>query len=220
MCDRAVAASVPGMICTPPVLASWRALGDQPPRPAPPADTDPHARLLAGLHGRVVEIGAGTGPTFAAYPARVTEVLAVEPDAGRRVLARAAAAAASVPVTVVNGVAEDLPVDDRSADAVVCSLVLCSVADVAAMAEIRRVLRPEGQLRFFEHVIAPAGPLRALQRLAGPLWPRLADGCHPDRDSVAAITAAGFALERADTFASRYRRLIPPVPRVLGVARA
>ena len=199
MCGRAAAASVPSMTCTPPTPT----------------------RLLAGLSGHVVEIGAGTGATFAAYPPRVCDVLAVEPNPERRAPARAAAAAAPVPITVVDGVAERLPVADHSADAVVCSLVLCTVADVpTALAEIRRVLRPDGELRFFEHVVAPRGPLRVLQRLAGPLWPHLADGCHPDRDSVAAITAAGFTLEHSQTSASRFPRLIPPVPRVLGVARA
>lgn len=219
MWGRAAGATVLAMCCTP-RLAPLLAREAPTPRPAP-LDGDPHVRLLAGLSGDVLEIGAGTGRTFAAYPRPVARVLAIEPDPDRRALARAAAASASVPVTVVDGVAEDLPVGDRSVDAVVCSHVLCSVADVPrALDEIRRVLRPGGELRFYEHVIAPAGPLRVLQRLAGPLWSRLADGCHPDRDTVAAIANAGFALEHVRTYGSRHPRLLPPVPRVLGIARA
>jgi SAM-dependent methyltransferase len=152
--------------------------------------------LVAGLAGRVIEVGAGDGLNFEHYPATVTEVVAVEPEP--RLRARAAQrAAARTGITVVDGTAEALPAEDASIDAVVACLVLCSVADQAvALAEIRRVLRPGGELRFHEHVVARgragATVQRALDRSG--VWPHLAAGCHLARDTEAAIRAAGFAI--------------------------
>jgi ubiquinone/menaquinone biosynthesis C-methylase UbiE len=160
-------------------------------------------RLLAGLSGRVVEPGAGTGLNFPHYPATVTEVVAVEPEAYLR--ERAAAAAGGVPlrVTVVAGTAARLPLDDASVDAAVASLMLCSVADQgAALAEIFRVVRPGGELRFYEHVAGdPGSTLRRVQRSVDPLWTRMAGGCHLTRDTATAIEAAGFAIEECERFA-------------------
>lgn len=105
--------------------------------------------LLAGLSGQVLELGAGNGLNFAHYPVEVTRVLAVEPEPHLRALAIDSAAKAAVPVEVVDGVADRLPAGESSIDAAVASLVLCSVPDQAsALDEIRRVLRPGGQLRF------------------------------------------------------------------------
>src|SRR4051794_5210796 len=115
---------------------------------------------LAGLSGRVLELGAGNGLNFAWYPEAVSEVVAVEPEPTLREAAVAAAGQASVPVTVVGGVADALPFDDESFDAAVASLVLCSVPDQArALAELRRVVRPGGELRFYEHVQARLQPM-------------------------------------------------------------
>ena len=112
-------------------------------------------RLLAGLRGRVIELGAGSGVSFAYYPAAVTELVAVEPEAHLRAMAQEAAAEAPVPVRVVEGVADDLPAEDASMDAGVVTAVLCSVPDpAAALRELARVIRPGGELRFFEHVAA------------------------------------------------------------------
>jgi ubiquinone/menaquinone biosynthesis C-methylase UbiE len=160
--------------------------------------------LLAGLTGRVIEVGAGNGLNFAHFPAGVTEVVAVEPEPYLRRLGLAAARQAAAPVQVVDGVAEDLPAADASFDAGVASLVLCSVRDQQrALAELYRVIRPGGQLRFFEHVRAE-GPAHArVQRLADTLWPLLAGGCHTSRDTLGAITAAGFRL-------GSYRRMRIP----------
>jgi ubiquinone/menaquinone biosynthesis C-methylase UbiE len=184
--------------------------------------TDHRRRLLEGLSGRVVEVGAGHGLNFQHYPPAVTDVLAVEPEATLRAQAERAAAAAPVPVTVVAGTAEALPLGDGEADAVVASLVLCSVPDQAvALAEARRVLRPGGELRFYEHVIARCQPRRAILQFAdrSGLWPKIAGGCHPARDTGAAIEDAGFTLERCERFMFRASALEPSVPHILGVAR-
>ncbi|MDP9864142.1 MULTISPECIES: class I SAM-dependent methyltransferase [Streptosporangium] len=158
--------------------------------------------LLAGLSGQVIEVGAGNGLTFAHYPPTVARVLAVEPEPRLRRLARAAARAAPVPVEVVGGLADRLPGGDRTFDAAVVSMVLCSVPDPdSALREIRRVLKPGGQLRFLEHVRADSAGLVRVQRLLdATVWPRLAGGCHTGRDSAAAIERAGFVMERLERF--------------------
>lgn len=122
--------------------------------------------MLAGLAGRVVEVGAGNGLNFAHYPMTVSDVVVVEPEAHLRKLAATAAAEARVPVTVVDGTADRLPLDDASCDAAVWSLVLCSVADEdGALAEVRRVLRPSGELRFYEQVIDNSQRIARVQRI-------------------------------------------------------
>ena len=178
-------------------------------------------RLLAGLRGRVVEVGAGNGLNFTHYPAEVDEVVAVEPEAHLRSLAEDAAARARVRVTVIDGTASRLPVHDASCDGAVASLVLCTVPDQqAALAELRRVLRSGGELRFYEHVVSRDRRLARVQRAAdATLWPRLAGGCHAARDTGAAIAAAGLAVERQERFAFRPSPLMPAIPHILGVAR-
>ncbi|MGX2998504.1 class I SAM-dependent methyltransferase [Streptomyces sp. JNUCC 64] len=155
------------------------------------------AELLAGVRGRVIEIGAGNGLNFAHYPPTVSEVVAVEPEPALRRLALAAAREAAVPVDVVPGVAEALPVRDGAFDAVVLCLVLCSVREPGpALAEAHRVLRPGGELRFFEHGRAPGRRMAAAQRgLDRTVWPFLFGGCHAGRDPLAEIGRAGFAVD-------------------------
>ena len=144
--------------------------------------------LLAGLSGRVIEVGAGTGLNFPRYPVSVREVVAVEPEPYLRGRAAAAAAGAPVPVRVTDGTAAELPAAGGEFDAVVVSGVLCSVGDVpAALAEFSRVLRPGGQLRFWEHVRSRDPAYARFQRAADLAWPRLMGGCHVHRDTLAAI---------------------------------
>ncbi|WP_344980554.1 class I SAM-dependent methyltransferase [Streptosporangium fragile] len=158
--------------------------------------------LLAGLSGKVIEVGAGNGLTFAHYPPTVARVLAVEPEPRLRRLAQENARRALVPVEVVGGLADRLPAEDASFDAAVVSLVLCSLPDQAsALRELRRVLRPGGELRFLEHVRADSPGMIRLQRLLdATVWPRLFGGCHTARDTVTAIGQAGFTIERLERF--------------------
>lgn len=158
-------------------------------------------RLLMGLIGRVVEVGAGNGLNFSHYPGTVTEVIAVEPEPYLRAQAGLAAQNASVKVTVVNGDAEHLPVEDASVDAAVTSLVLCSVGNpAAALTEIRRVLRPGGELRFYEHVCASDARLARIQRVVDPIWSRFAGGCRLSRSTLETIQAAGFIVDECEQF--------------------
>jgi ubiquinone/menaquinone biosynthesis C-methylase UbiE len=160
--------------------------------------------LLAGLEGRVIEVGAGSGLSFSHYPASVEEVLAVEPEPYLRQLARQAAVKAPVPVRVVAGTAEKLPADDGSFDAAVVSLVLCSVPDQqAALHELLRVLRPDGSLHFYEHVRSERPGMARLQDLVDRVWPLVSGGCHSGRDTERSIAGSGFRIERCRRFEYR-----------------
>jgi len=177
------------------------------------------SELVAGLAGRVLELGAGTGLSFRHYPPEVERLLAVEPEPTMRAKAAEAVREAACDVELVDGTADALPAAAGSLDAAVVSQVLCSVPDQArALAELRRVLRPGGELRFYEHVRAPAGSGRRVQRaLDATVWPPLMGGCHLARDTEAAIAAAGFEIAAI----RRFRFGAPPAaPHILGTATA
>jgi ubiquinone/menaquinone biosynthesis C-methylase UbiE len=183
--------------------------------------TEHRRRLLHGLSGTVLELGAGHGLNFPHYPGEVAEVIAVEPEPTLRAQATKAAASAPVPIRVLGGVADHLPIEDESVDAAVASLVLCSVPDQHhALAELRRVLRPGGQLRFYEHVIPNCQPKRVLLQAVdhSGLWPRIAGGCHPARDTTDAITRCGFQIQTIERIMFAASRLEPSIPHILGRA--
>lgn len=178
-------------------------------------------RLVAGLSGQVVEVGAGTGVSFPYYPAEVTKVLAVEPEPTLRAMAARSAERAPVQVDVVDGVAERLPADDQAFEAAVVSLVLCTVSDPrAALDEIHRVIRPGGQLRFVEHVRARSAALYGVQRVMDTtIWPLLFGGDQVGRDTVRTIEEAGFKIVRTEQFEFPEMRIrLPSSRHILGIA--
>jgi ubiquinone/menaquinone biosynthesis C-methylase UbiE len=160
---------------------------------------DRRRRLLAGARGTVLEIGGGTGANLAHYR-NVDRVTIAEPDPFMRSRIGPKLEDARVPVEVSAAGAEALPFPDGSFDTVVSTLVLCTVPDqAAALDEVRRILRPGGRLLFIEHVRA-AGSMARWQDRLEPLWRRLFGGCHPNRDTVAAIEEAGFEIETFESF--------------------
>src|SRR5215211_4326052 len=156
-------------------------------------------RLLAGARGAVLEIGGGTGANLAHYR-DVDRVTIAEPDPFMRNRIGPKLEDAPVPVEVSAAGAEELPFPDGSFDTVVSTLVLCTVPDQeSALDEVRRVLRPGGRLLFIEHVRAAGSTARWQDRLE-PLWGRLLGGCHPNRDTGAAIEKAGFEIDTFESF--------------------
>jgi SAM-dependent methyltransferase len=156
---------------------------------------------VAPARGRILEVGAGTGLNLAQYPAGAT-VVACEPDPGlhARLEARAAASAASVEV-VLGGV-PGLPFGDGSFDTVVCILVLCTVENVTgAVDEIHRLLAPDGQVLFLEHIVGRSHLTAAVQRTLSPAWAALAAGCRLDRDTVGALRAGRFVISDCERLA-------------------
>jgi ubiquinone/menaquinone biosynthesis C-methylase UbiE len=180
------------------------------------------AELLAGLSGRAIEVGAGNGRNFGHYPSTVTEVLAVEPEPRLRASALRAATEVPMPVRVVDGLADRLPAEDDSFDAGVASLVLCTVPDQdSALAELRRVIRPGGELRFYEHVVSRRpGAARVERALDATVYPRLSGGCHLARDTLAAIERAGFQIRTSRRFGFGPSSVGPQIAHILGTATA
>jgi ubiquinone/menaquinone biosynthesis C-methylase UbiE len=177
--------------------------------------------LLAGLSGRVVEVGPGNGINFEHYPATVEELVAAEPEPYLRRQAERTATSIAIEIRVVDGTADALPLEDGSVDAVVVAGVLCSVPDQeAALAELRRVIRPGGELRFYEHVRSRRPGFARYQDAVAFVWPRLMGGCEPNRETLAAIERSGFRVERCRGFGFPHdARAYPVAPRILGVAR-
>ena len=159
--------------------------------------------LFGDLAGDVLEIGPGGGPNLRFFSPGVRWI-GVEPNPHMHSYLRADAERQGIAVDLRLGAADALPADDASLDAVVSTLVLCSVPDQArALAEIRRALKPGGRFVFIEHVAAARGTrLRRTQDLVRPLWQMLGDGCRPNRETWQTIADAGFAqvhLEHFDT---------------------
>lgn len=156
------------------------------------------AALARDLNGRVLDLGAGTGLNLPRLLG-AGRYVGVDPDPAMLKRARPRAAAAAVPAALVLARGEQLPFPDGAFDTVLATLVFCTVPDVpAALAEIRRVLRPGGTLLFLEHVRSPSRSMAALQDALTPLWRRCFGGCHVNRDTLRALREAGFAPEVAE----------------------
>ena len=153
-------------------------------------------RVAAAAQGRVLEIGIGSGLNLPFYSPAVSEVLGLEPSARLIAMAQRAADESAQRVRLVEGSAEAIPLDAQSVDSVVTTWTLCSIPNAgAALAEMRRVLRPGGRLLFVEHGRAPDASVCAWQNRLTPLWRRLAGGCHLNRPIRAMIEDAGFAID-------------------------
>lgn len=154
---------------------------------------------LRGVHGRVLELGVGTGRNLPLYPSAVEHLFGIDPDEVMLGRAEKRARRLPFPVELLLVSAEELPFDDGSFDAVVSTLVFCPVSDPpTALSEVRRVLKRGGEFRLLEHVRMEREPVAWLQERATPLWKRVAGGCHLDRDTLAAVREVGFEVERVE----------------------
>ena len=173
--------------------------------------------LFAQVQGDVLEIGPGTGPNLSYYPTDI-HWIGVEPNPFMHSYLSKEAERLGLDIDLRSGNAQQLDVEDNSMDAVVSTLVLCSVDNLAAtLQEVLRVLKPGGRFYFVEHVAAPEGTgLRRIQRWVRPFWKTLGDGCHPDRETWVAIEKAGFEHVSYQHF----RADLPPIvsPQIIGIA--
>ncbi len=178
--------------------------------------------IAGGARGRVLEIGAGTGANFPYYNDHAEEIFATEPDPYMLQRARRRAEKVGRPIELRQASAENLPFDNASFDTVVSTLVMCSVGDpLLALSEVRRVLKPSGELRMYEHVRYEYAFGAFWQDLITPLWRWVGAGCHPNRDIASAVREVGFEFERIEL--TKPHPPIPPMifvrPHIKGVAR-
>jgi ubiquinone/menaquinone biosynthesis C-methylase UbiE len=167
----------------------------------------PRRRTLARATGRILEIGFGTGRNLPYYPPGVQRIEAIDPDVDLDRYSQPRIAASSIAVDFHHLDAQHLPFEDARFDTVVCTLTLCSIADVAhALCEVKRVLKPGGQFLFLEHGLSPDPAVVRWQRRLNPLQQRLGGGCHLDRDSVALVREAGLQLGDVEQY---YLRRVP-----------
>jgi ubiquinone/menaquinone biosynthesis C-methylase UbiE len=155
-------------------------------------------RTIGAAEGRVLEMGVGSGLNLPLYGSRVASVVGIEPSPP--LLRHARRHVANVTIELLEGTAEMLPLADESIDTVVTTWTLCTIPDpVRALAEARRVLRPDGALLFVEHGRVPEPSVARWQDRIDPLWNRLAGGCHLNRPIDVLIQSVGFRLERLET---------------------
>lgn len=157
--------------------------------------------VCQGLHGRVLEIGFGSGLNVDHYPTAVSEVVAVEPSDVAWHLAERHVGGAPVPVRRGGLDGQRLPFEDASFDSALSTFTLCTIPDLAAaLAEVRRVLEPGGELHFVEHGLAPEAGVQRWQRRITPLWSRVAGGCHLDRPIQEHVASAGLEVVEIERF--------------------
>ncbi len=178
-------------------------------------------KLQAGLarraRGEVLEVGFGAGQTLGWYTDAVDSLVAIEPNAGFRKIAAAAAAQAAYPVEIVDAVGEELPLDAGRFDTAVVLTTLCSVTDVSqVLRELKRCLKPGGTVLFVEHVRSSSPGWARAQRLIEPAWRAVGAGCHLTRDPVSLMRAEGFVLPELEDV--RLPGTPPLIPFVQGVA--
>ncbi|HEX5563245.1 MAG TPA: class I SAM-dependent methyltransferase [Nocardioidaceae bacterium] len=179
-----------------------------------PAVASMRDRVCAGLCGRVVEVGFGSGLNVAHYPAGVSSVTAVEPSNVAWRLAGERVAASAVPVQRAGLDGQALPFGDDSFDCALSTWTMCTIPDLAtALGELRRVLRPGGTLHFLEHGLAPDEPVARWQRRLEPWQRRLVGGCHLTRNIVESIQQAGFVITELEVFYEK------GAPKVLGAEK-
>jgi SAM-dependent methyltransferase len=175
---------------------------------------------LAPACGRILEVGAGTGLNLAHYPLGAT-VVACGPDPAKRARLEERAATSPAAVEVVDGRVPGLGYEDGSFDTVVCTLVLCSVEDLSGtIDEIRRLLAPDGQLLFLEHIIGRSHAVAAAQRTLAPGWAVLAGGCRLDRDTIGALRAGRFVVSDCERLAPLGRLTTGTVVRGRAIKRS
>lgn len=178
--------------------------------------SDRKRALFTNLHGKILEIGPGTGPNLSYYPKDI-EWIGIEPNPFMHSYLQKEADKLGLNIDIRTGTAEKLDAEDNSIDVVISTLVLCSVPNLErTLQEVLRVLKPGGRFLFIEHVAAPNGTfLRQVQNTIKPFWQVLGDGCNPNRETGIALEKAGFASVDYQNFAAP----VPLVtPHIIGVA--
>jgi len=183
------------------------------------------SRVVSSATGRVLEVGIGSGLNLPFYGNTVAEIIGLEPSPKLLDMAAAAPRKSQIPLRLIEGTAEAIPIEEKSVDAVVTTWTMCSIPEIqSALHEMRRVLRPDGHLLFVEHGRAPEPGVRWWQDHLTPAWKHLSGGCHLNRAIEELIESAGFRIERLDRGYMQGPKLIPgrkcqPHQAVIGLFR-